>query len=77
MLSFFLADQNSHHWEQVQKLASTPSTDTAANKSLRQYVLEAQRMTSNQQNIRICTGETTVGDQQIKPGQLVVCSMVR
>lgn len=76
MLNYYLQDENSHHWEAIQNLASSPSSESA-DKKLRKYVLEAQRLTSSQRDIRVCVGETTIDGKQYKPGDIVVCLFVR
>lgn len=76
MLHYFLQDENSHHWEAIQNLASSSSGESA-DKQLRKYVLEAHRLTSTQRNVRICVGETTIDGKTYKPGDIVACLFVR
>lgn len=76
MLHYFIQDENSHYWEEIQKLASSSNKDSA-DKKLRKYVLEAQRFTSSQRDVRICVGDTTVDGQHYKPGDVVACLFVR
>ncbi|KAE8389860.1 heme peroxidase [Aspergillus alliaceus] len=72
VLSYFLQAENSQHWEEIQKLAAGSDVDSA-NKTLRQYVLEAQRLTSSQRSIRLCAGKAVIDGQKFEPGNLVVC----
>ncbi|KAJ5758694.1 hypothetical protein N7520_005850 [Penicillium odoratum] len=71
VLNYFLQDENSQYWEAIQNLASISNVE-AADKELRKYVLEAQRLTSNQRDIRVCVGATTIDGKQYKPGDVVV-----
>jgi hypothetical protein len=75
VLSFFLQKENVRHWTDVQNLVNSSNIE-AADKTLRQYVLEAQRFTSAQRDIRICAGRTTVDGQVFNPGDLVICLFV-
>ncbi|KAK2731617.1 hypothetical protein FQN57_003270 [Myotisia sp. PD_48] len=70
VLEFFLRQDNSHHLREIQALASS-SNDLSANRRLRQYVLEAQRLTSSQRDLRFCVAPTTIDGQEFKPGQVV------
>ncbi|KAF7625730.1 prostaglandin G/H synthase 2/cyclooxygenase 2, pgh2/cox2 [Aspergillus flavus] len=72
VLNYFLQDENSHHWEEIQKLAASSDLESS-NKSLRQYVLEAQRLTSTQRSIRLCAGKAVIDGQSFEPGNLVIC----
>lgn len=49
----------------------------SADKTLEQYVLEAQRLTSGQRNLRLCVGQTTIDGRTFNPGDVVVCLFVR
>lgn len=42
-------------------------------KLLRQYVLEAQRMTSRQRNLRICAQDCSIDGHNFKRGEAVIC----
>lgn len=57
-------------------MASSSNTGSA-DKQLRKYVLEAQRLTSSQRDVRVCVGETTIDGKQYKPGDIVACLFVR
>ncbi|KAF7590130.1 hypothetical protein BBP40_003243 [Aspergillus hancockii] len=72
VLNYFLQADNSHHWEEIQKVAASSDADSA-NKALRRYVLEAQRLTSTQRSIRLCAGKAVIDGQSFEPGNLVVC----
>jgi sulfite reductase alpha subunit-like flavoprotein len=76
VLGYFLQSENAQHWEAIQNLASSSNADSA-DKQLRKYVLEAQRLTSNQRDIRVCVGETTIDGKTYKPGDLVIALFVR
>ncbi|KKY15413.1 putative prostaglandin g h synthase 2 cyclooxygenase pgh2 cox2 [Diplodia seriata] len=73
VLSFFLRPENVHHWEQIQNLATSGADRTATDKTLRQYVLEAERMVSNLRGARVCVGATEIDGQKFAPGDAVVC----
>ncbi|KAL1638781.1 hypothetical protein SLS58_008595 [Diplodia intermedia] len=64
---------NVHHWEQIQNLATSGADRTATDKTLRQYVLEAERMVSNLRGARVCVGATEIDGQKFAPGDAVVC----
>ena len=49
----------------------------SADKTLKQYVLEAQRLTSGQRNLRLCVGQNTIDGRTFNPGDVVVCLFVR
>ena len=79
VLGFFLDLKNRNHWAKVQELVAR--NDSAADKTIREYVLEAQRLTSKQRNLRICAQPTTVkghGNEtkEFKAGDVVVCFLV-
>jgi hypothetical protein len=61
------------HWGTVQKLvekSKNPGSRAQANQQIRDYVLEAQRLSSAQRNLRVCAVDTVIqnGDvwQEIK-----------
>jgi cytochrome P450 len=58
-------------WQTVQGLAvaNNAKSDTL----LREYVLEAQRLTSSQRNLRIATTSTSIDGQNINRGDAVLC----
>ena len=84
VLGWFLRLENAKHWAAVQQLAAenTPKADD----TIRAYVLEAQRLTSSQRNLRISKVSRKVSsrnvvskeieDVQINPGDPVVCLLV-
>lgn len=55
---------------------SSSSNPESADQELRKYVLEAQRLTSNQRDIRVCVSETTVDGKTYKPGDVVIALFV-
>ncbi|KAF2150654.1 heme peroxidase [Myriangium duriaei CBS 260.36] len=73
VMKLFLDKGNESIWKEVQGFASQKSIQ--ADQKLREYVLEAQRLTSTQRNLRICKKPVTVDGQDFKPGQPVVCLM--
>ena len=81
ILAFFLQPQNIDHWARVQQLAEqSASPDSSkrakADATLREYVLEAQRLTSSQRNLRICVKPTTIDGQDFKFGEPLVTLFV-
>lgn len=52
------------------------SDEEATNNALRQYVLEAQRLTSTQRNVRVCVNRVTIDGQSFNAGDNVVCLFV-
>jgi hypothetical protein len=70
-LKFFLTSGNEKLWSQVQELAATKTS--AGEQKLREYVLEAQRLSSTQRNLRICKQATVVEGHKYSPGEPVVC----
>ncbi|EQK99321.1 linoleate diol synthase [Ophiocordyceps sinensis CO18] len=67
VVEFFLRAENAAIWAQVQSLAEKGDTNT-----LHSYVVEAQRLTSSQRNVRIATQPTELEGKPIQPGNLVV-----
>ncbi|KAI0897973.1 heme peroxidase [Annulohypoxylon nitens] len=67
VMEFFLRKENEHIWNEVQKLAKDNN-----DKELYLYVLEAQRLTSTQRNMRVATQPATLDGQTVEPGNLVV-----
>lgn len=70
-MEFFLRKENEHIWNEVQKLAKDNN-----DKELYLYVLEAQRLTSTQRNMRVATQPATLDGQTVEPGNLVVMLLV-
>lgn len=73
-MEFFLLPANVEIWSKVQGLASANNDES--NKAIRQHVLEAQRLTSAQRNLRIVIEDITVDGQAFKKGDQVVCLLV-
>ncbi|KAF2265211.1 heme peroxidase [Lojkania enalia] len=71
ILKYFLQPENQHIWSDIQDFAI--QNNPKADRRLREYVLEAQRLTSSQRNLRICKQKTTVDGQTFNPGDAVVC----
>ncbi|KAI1462181.1 heme peroxidase [Annulohypoxylon moriforme] len=67
VMEFFLRKENEHIWSEVQNLAKTNN-----DAELHAYVIEAQRLTSTQRNMRVATQPATLDGQKIEPGNLVV-----
>lgn len=61
-------------WSKIQSLAAANNDES--NKAIRQHVLEAQRLTSAQRNLRIVTENITVDGQTFNKGDQVVCLLV-
>lgn len=81
ILAFFLKEENIEHWRNVQEFAvQSDSKDEAtrakADKNLRDYVFEAQRLTSSQRNLRICSRDTMVGASKFSRGDIIVTLFV-
>ena len=74
-MNYFLQEENSKHWEAIQNLTFS-SDPESADQELRKYVLEAQRLTSTQRDIRACVSETTVDGKTYKPGDVVIALFV-
>ena len=73
-MKFFLDHKRIEEWGQVQKFAS--QDNPAADRKIREYVLEAQRLTSSQRNLRICKRTTVVDGKTYQPGDALVCLFV-
>ncbi|KAI9690830.1 MAG: hypothetical protein M1822_008449 [Bathelium mastoideum] len=71
VMKFFLDSGNEQIWSKIQDFAAQKTAQ--ADRLLREYVLEAQRLTSSQRNLRICKQTTTIEGQSFKPGDPVVC----
>ncbi|KAI1214921.1 heme peroxidase [Annulohypoxylon truncatum] len=67
VMEFFLRKENEHIWNEVQKLAKDNN-----DAELYAYVVEAQRLTSTQRNMRVATQPATLEGKTIEPGNLVV-----
>ncbi|OTB05819.1 hypothetical protein M426DRAFT_56178 [Hypoxylon sp. CI-4A] len=67
VMEFFLLPENATIWAEVQTLAH--KSDDAA---LHAYVVEAQRLTSTQRNVRVATQPAELEGKKIEPGNLVV-----
>jgi linoleate 10R-lipoxygenase len=67
VLEYFLRPENATIWAEVQTIAQ--KGDDAA---LHAYVVEAQRITSTQRNVRVATQATELEGKAIQPGNLVV-----
>jgi linoleate 10R-lipoxygenase len=71
VLEYFLRPENATIWAEVQTIAQ--KGDDAA---LHAYVVEAQRITSTQRNVRVATQATELEGKAIQPGNLVVMMLV-
>ena len=78
ILSFFLKPENATLWNAVSDLAISvsKSEDSSANRQLRQYVLEAQRMTSFMKDVRICQEDVVLDGIKMKKGDKIIPVMV-
>ncbi|KAF2478296.1 prostaglandin G/H synthase 2/cyclooxygenase 2, pgh2/cox2 [Lindgomyces ingoldianus] len=70
-LKWFLDPENQSYWAEIQGFAAENSPKADA--KIRDYVLEAQRLTSSQRNLRICKQAVTINGQAFMPGDVVVC----
>ena len=70
-MEFFLKPDHAEIWSKVQKLAERNDDE-----GIRDYVLEAQRLTTRGRNMRIATKPKTIGETLIKPGSAVVLMLV-
>jgi hypothetical protein len=75
VLKFFLEPENKQHWAKIQDLVTQNTAQ--ADQMVREYVLEAQRLTSTQRNLRICKQQCTVDGVNYNPGDAIVCLLVR
>lgn len=66
-MAFFLRPENASIWAEVQTLAQ--KGDDAGISS---YIVEAQRLTTTQRNVRIAAQSTTLEGKSIEPGNAVV-----
>ncbi|KAG2416425.1 hypothetical protein HFD88_007640 [Aspergillus terreus] len=71
VLQYYFRYENIGHWEEIQKLVTQPDTP-AADRTLRQYVLEANRLTSMECTVRVCARPVTVDGHDFKPGEVIV-----
>jgi linoleate 10R-lipoxygenase len=67
IMAFFLRPENASIWAQVQGLAQ--KGDDAG---LRDYVREAQRLTTTQRNVRVAIAPGKLDGKDVQPGNLVV-----
>ncbi|KAK5651915.1 hypothetical protein OQA88_11574 [Cercophora sp. LCS_1] len=67
VLAFFLREENKEIWREVKGLV-----ERGDDAGLREYVAEAQRLTSSQRNVRVAKAEVEIEGRVIKPGQPVV-----
>lgn len=70
-MEFFLRPENANIWAEVQNLAE--KKDDAG---IHAYVVEAQRLTSTQRNMRIATAPAELDGQPVQPGNAIVMLLV-
>lgn len=70
-MEFFLRPGNASIWAEVQSLAHKSDDET-----LRAYVIEAQRLTTTQRNMRVATKPVELEGRKIQPGNVVVMLLV-
>lgn len=70
-MEYFLRPDNAGIWADVKKLAAENNED-----GIRAHVLEAQRLTSSQRNVRVATAATELEGKSIQPGNVVVMMLV-
>ncbi|KAF1969427.1 prostaglandin G/H synthase 2/cyclooxygenase 2, pgh2/cox2 [Bimuria novae-zelandiae CBS 107.79] len=71
VLNFFLEPGRKDHWAKIQDLVAQNTVQ--ADQMIREYVLEAQRLTSTQRNLRICRQQCTIDGITYNPGDAIVC----
>jgi linoleate 10R-lipoxygenase len=71
VMQYFLRPENASIWTEIQGCAKKGD-----DKSIRDFVMEAQRMTSTQRTLRIATQATEVEGKSIKAGDLVIALIV-
>ncbi|CZR54744.1 related to linoleate diol synthase [Phialocephala subalpina] len=69
VLQFFLKKDNRNYWENIQDLVAIKSPES--DKVLREYVLEAQRLTTKQLVTRIVLKDTTINGTTFQKDDLV------
>lgn len=74
MLQYFLLSANEELWSKIQTLAKANNYES--DKILKQYVLEAQRLTTSQRNLRVVAEKITIDGQTFNRGDAVVCLFV-
>lgn len=74
MLQYFLLDANKELWSKILELANANNNES--DKILKQYVLEAQRLTTSQRNLRVVAENITIDGQTFNKGDAVVCLFV-
>ncbi|KAI1843275.1 hypothetical protein JX266_010629 [Neoarthrinium moseri] len=67
VMDFFLKPENETIWAEVQNLAQKDDHDT-----LHAYIVEAQRLTTSQRNVRVATQAAELQGQKVQPGDIVV-----
>ncbi|KAL4904048.1 hypothetical protein BDW74DRAFT_155062 [Aspergillus multicolor] len=67
ILEFFLRSENASIWSEVQALVRRGDDST-----LQKYILEAQRLTTSQRNVRIATQKTELEGKIVQQGSPVV-----
>lgn len=74
VLQFFLKKENRKYWENIQDLVATKSPES--DKVLREYVLEAQRLTTKQLVARIVLKDVTINDTTFQKNDFVEMLLV-
>lgn len=74
MLQYFLLDASKELWSKIQELAKANNDES--DKILKLYVLEAQRLTTSQRNLRVVAESITIDGQTFNKGDAVVCLFV-
>ncbi|KAI2608367.1 heme peroxidase [Hypoxylon fragiforme] len=67
ILEFFLRPENASIWAEIQSMAQKGDDD-----GIHAYVIEAQRLTTTQRNVRVATKPAEFEGKKIQPGNLVV-----
>ncbi|TVY84744.1 Psi-producing oxygenase A [Lachnellula suecica] len=70
VLGFFMKVENASLWSQIQDFAASNTPDFDAR--IRDFVVEAQRLTSAQKDVRICVKPTTIDGTVFTPGSIAI-----
>jgi cytochrome P450 len=66
--------ENKEHWAKLQDLAAANNPES--DKTIRDYVLEAQRLTTSQTVWRVCLADTVIEGQSFKKGDTALLPLV-
>jgi len=66
--------ENSKLWAQVQDFAATNTPES--DRQIREFVIEAQRLTSTQRDVRVCAQTTTIDGTVFNKGDAAIILLV-